>query len=503
MNSSPPPPPDYSALAKEQGLANTQAATTTAKLNNPNVITPYGTQSVTYGGNTLNEADYNAAQQKYNTESALYNQQKQQYDDKLSYYNNTRPEGYGPPDAFTASAPIAPDKSGFMYGDPTQATVTQTLAPDQQALLDKQTGIQLKLADLGSSAADRVGGILGQEFDISSMPKVNQFDLSSLPGMERPLDRGSLPSLPSVLDRSTLPNMPGTLDRGSLPGMGDVLDKSGLSKIQDSNATRAAVREAMLSRVNTDIGRDREGVNSQLAAAGIPVGSEAWKREQERLDRQQTDSRYQAELAASTAASQQFGQDLALRGQEIGAQGQRFGQTTANRQLTADEQSQAFSEAINARRLSSGEQSQEFGQQANNRQMATGEQSQAFGQSQAGRQQSVAEGQIAQQTSSDIRRQMIAEELAKRQLPLNEISALMSGSQVSNPFSQISGYQGGPVVQPSPLFQAGQSQFGAQQDVYNQDVASQNALLQGLFGLGGAALGGPPGALLAKKLYGG
>src|SRR5688500_4497141 len=47
---SPPPTPDYRGAAAEQGAANVDAARAQGKLNNPNVISPYGTQTVSYQG---------------------------------------------------------------------------------------------------------------------------------------------------------------------------------------------------------------------------------------------------------------------------------------------------------------------------------------------------------------------------------------------------------------------------------------------------------------------
>jgi len=41
---SPPPAPDYRGAAQEQGVANIESARATAKLSNPNMYTPYGTQ---------------------------------------------------------------------------------------------------------------------------------------------------------------------------------------------------------------------------------------------------------------------------------------------------------------------------------------------------------------------------------------------------------------------------------------------------------------------------
>jgi len=45
---SPPPAPDYVGAAVAQGVANKEAAIATGKINNPNVINPYGTQKVTW-----------------------------------------------------------------------------------------------------------------------------------------------------------------------------------------------------------------------------------------------------------------------------------------------------------------------------------------------------------------------------------------------------------------------------------------------------------------------
>lgn len=47
-----PPAPDYAGAAREQGAANVEAARTTARLSNPNIVGPLGTQRVTYEGDT-------------------------------------------------------------------------------------------------------------------------------------------------------------------------------------------------------------------------------------------------------------------------------------------------------------------------------------------------------------------------------------------------------------------------------------------------------------------
>lgn len=79
------------------------------------------------------------------------------------------------------------------------------------------------------------------------------------------------------------------------------------------------------------------------------------------------------------------------------------------------------------------------------------------------------------------RARQIQEQAYLRQLPLNEINALRSGSQVNAPqFQQYTGAQ----VAPAPLFQAAQAQG-------NYDVAAGAGgdLMGGLFQLGSAAVG--------------
>lgn len=75
------------------------------------------------------------------------------------------------------------------------------------------------------------------------------------------------------------------------------------------------------------------------------------------------------------------------------------------------------------------------------------------------------------------RSQAFGEALAGRNQPINEITALMSGSQVSNPAS-MSG--------PTPQAQVGGVDYtGLVNQQYQGKLASHNAMLGGLFGLAG------------------
>ena len=66
---SPPPAPDYAAAAKQQGSDNLAAAQAQGRINNPNVISPYGTQIVSW------DADTPTITQQFSPEQqALYDQ---------------------------------------------------------------------------------------------------------------------------------------------------------------------------------------------------------------------------------------------------------------------------------------------------------------------------------------------------------------------------------------------------------------------------------------------
>ena len=66
---SPPPAPDYTGAAKAQGTANVDAAVAQGHINNPNVVSPYGTQTTTWNGN-----DPTLTQTLSPEQQALYNQ---------------------------------------------------------------------------------------------------------------------------------------------------------------------------------------------------------------------------------------------------------------------------------------------------------------------------------------------------------------------------------------------------------------------------------------------
>jgi len=142
--------------------------------------------------------------------------------------------------------------------NPDQWTQNVSLSPEQQQLYNLGSQSDIQMAQLGLQGAQQAGQIFQDPFSLQSL--------------------------------------------GEMPNYQD----------QFSN-----IYDAMLGRVNTDVGRDREAMASQLVAQGIPRGSEAFNREMERIDRQLTDARQQAELAATQQVGQRQTSDIENRRQKI------------------------------------------------------------------------------------------------------------------------------------------------------------------------------------------
>ncbi|MBO9580331.1 MAG: tail fiber domain-containing protein [Sphingobium sp.] len=170
--------------------------------------------------------------------------------------------------------------------------------------------------------------------------------------------------------------------------------------------------------------RDRASLETQLVNKGIRPGSDAWNSEMERLGRTQGDQLNQ----------------LALTGRQ-----------------------QAYNEALTGRQNNFGE--------------ALSTQQQNAGQSLAAEQ-----ARFAQELAA--RQQQFQEAVTGRNQPLNEITALLSGSQIANP---------GTASSPTPQSAVGGVDYsGLVQSNYQNQLARSQAGLGGLFGLAGS-LGGAIG----------
>lgn len=97
-------------------------------------------------------------------------------------------------------------------------------------------------------------------------------------------------------------------------------------------------------------------------------------------------------------------------------------------------------------------------------------------------------GTYAQQEygmGTDARNRAIQEQLLQRNQPINEITSLMNGGQVTMP--QFSAYQGGDVAG-TDVASITQKNYENQLKAYEQKLANQNAMFGGIAGLAGTGV---------------
>lgn len=92
------------------------------------------------------------------------------------------------------------------------------------------------------------------------------------------------------------------------------------------------------------------------------------------------------------------------------------------------------------------------------------------------------------------RQNALSQDAFLRSMPLNELNALRSGSQVNVP--QFQGYQG-QNIQAAPISQGIQQNYQNALGNYGLQSSGQNSMMGGLFGLGAASLGAPAGTFPA------
>jgi hypothetical protein len=215
-----------------------------------------------------------------------------------------------------------------------------------------------------------------------------------------------------------------------------------------------------------------------LINQGLRPGSEAYNNAATLLAQQENDQRTQAVLQGlgldMSANAQGYGQ--ALTSGQFGntAQAQNFGQGNIQQQLYNQAQAQNFGQGTTAQNTANQAAGQNYTQNFN-----------TIAQNNAAQQQQFAQNTQRAAFENQARQQALAEAIQQRQMPLNEIAALMSGSQIQNPvFQPFTGAN----VGAAPIAQTMQNAYAGQQNAYNQQIASNNAEMGGLFDLGKAAL---------------
>jgi hypothetical protein len=195
-----------------------------------------------------------------------------------------------------------------------------------------------------------------------------------------------------------------------------------------------------------------------MAAQGIPVGSEAYNRQADQMARDKTDAyndaNYRAIQAGGAEQSRLFGLDLSQGQFHNQAQDQQYTQNAGDATFHNQTAQTGFQNNVAATGFNNQAGAQEFNQNLTNANL-----------------------------NNAARQQQIQEATYLRNLPLNDIAALLgTGGGVQGPqFSSVS--QVG-VAAPDYMGQVNNT-FNAQQNQYKQAQQDRSAGLGAIFGLAG------------------
>jgi hypothetical protein len=184
---------------------------------------------------------------------------------------------------------------------------------------------------------------------------------------------------------------------------------------------------------------------------------------------------------ANTAQQQKYGQALGAGTFANTAQQADYAQKLGAGQFANEAQAQAYQQALQSGQFANTAQQQQFGQEAQRGTFFN-----------ASLEQQLAQAQQAFAAQNTGRANWLQEQYAQRNQPINEITSLMSGSQVSTPqFGQTPQSQI-PTTDVAGLIN---NQFSQQASNYAQANQQYQSLMGGILGLGGklggAAIGNP------------
>jgi hypothetical protein len=504
-----PTAPDPTATADAQSAANIKAAFATTKIANPNIVSPYGKSTTQYGLNAFFAANPDAAQ------SFANNNQGKTAEEFAQLWTKDRPGMANPFDEYTPY-------------------VTQALTPESQKIFDTQQKTKLQFADLANLGATNAFKTLSTPFSFTGYDTPVKGGVGGLtPNIAQNLIQRSMkgPVLDSEFDKyggynavkalyeksggdptsqgrdypqqtanTTIANAGGISQgpnaanfmAGAGPSASNFMAAGGpsaanfmaTSGLDLSNVAAMPInagttgQQAIMARLEPQLARNRVSTETQLINQGLRPGSEAYNNAITLLAQQENDQRTQAVLQGlgldMSANAQGYGQ--ALTSGQFGntAQAQNFGQGNIQQQLYNQAQAQNFGQGTTAQNTANQAAGQNYTQNYN-----------TAGFNNAAQQQQFAQNTQRAAFENQARQQALAEAIQQRQMPINEIAALTSGSQIQNPvFQPFTGAN----VGAAPIAQTMQNAYAGAQNQYNQQIASNNATQGGLFDLAGAVL---------------
>lgn len=352
----------------------------------------------------------------------------------LNNVNQNTPEGSLRYDVTGTHAWTDPS-TGHTYNIPT-FTSTQSLSPQGQAIQSQLDAAKMNMAGMASSQSGRVADLLSTPFNPTG----------SAPGAGDPNAIKNVPGAATSFD-------PGGQIQTTFGDAGDITKSYGAG---DFSADRQRVEESLMARMNPQLARERGNIEQRLADQGIRYGSQAYTSAMDDYNRQANDARFGA--VSQAGSEQQRMMDMAAQraGFENSAQQQAYDQAQGRG---------AFANQA------TGQQFQQNAAQA------------AFGN--AGLAQQLAQAQSGFNADNSARNQYMQEQYAQRNQPINEITSLMSGSQVQQPNWLNSPQSQIPTTDIGGLIN---QNFNQQMQGYQAQNQNWQQMMGGILGLGAGAM---------------
>ncbi len=425
-----PTPPDPAETAGAQTATNVSTAVAQQALNNVNQVTPFGDLSY----------------------------------DQTGTFQFTDPN------------------TGNVFDIPTY-TQTQTLSPQQQAILNQNQGAQLKLSRLANEQSKFLRNHLNEGIDQSALPQGGSAAGIVAPEYQRlqsDLVNGDLGASGNIVNSVPTQNF-----NGQIADAGQITNSYGTDFSQD----RRRVEDALFSRLEPQLDRSREELRTNLVNQGLREGTEAFDRAFNRFGEQSNDARMQAILAGGQEQSRLAGLEAQRAGFENAAQSQLFGQNQAQTNSTLQAQQAQQQADLAAGAFANAAQNQGFNELLARGQFDAG----VTGQNNAARASDTAfnndastqslQNQLALASRQDAdRANALNEAFSFQNQPINQITALLGSGQVTQPnFTATNPAQLATVDRAGLDYAAYQNQLAA----HNAQVAQNNSLFGGLLGLGG------------------
>jgi hypothetical protein len=340
-------------------------------------------------------------------------------------------------DQVTPQGSITYSQHGTNSDGTPQYTQTQTYSPQQQALYDQQNQIAQALGGTAQDQIGRVNDTMNTPFNYNGMQPLTT-NVNGQPTSHV----NSTPTLQSDIAGA------GPIQRGVGP----------TDLAADGQRVADAVYGQATSRLDPQWKNNQNDFDAKMAAQGIPVGSEAYNRIAQQMSNEKNDAYNQANYSAIQAGG--------------------------------NEQSRLFGMALNQGQFANQAQDQQYTQNAGDATFHNQAEQQGFGNtmSQAGFNNQAGAQDFNQNLQSanlnnNSREQQIQEATYLRNLPLNDIAALLgTGGGVQNP--QFSPFAQVGVAAPDYMGQVNNT-YADQYGQYQQQQKDRSAGLGAIFGLAG------------------